>query len=86
MRDKLIDNHTPSPGIMDMLRPEGPVCCLNIIDHLEKFSQFALEEASFNCKLNGNPTEVANQLYTALTPGSIHSICSQDNKFKTGVK
>ena len=22
------DNHTPARGIMDMLRPEGPVCCL----------------------------------------------------------
>ena len=24
----LVDNHTSARGFMDMLRPEGPVCCL----------------------------------------------------------
>ena len=28
----LRDNHTPARGIMDMLRPEGPVCCLRAGD------------------------------------------------------
>ena len=35
-------------------------CDYNIIDHLEKFSQFALKKAYFNCKFCGNSPEVAN--------------------------
>ena len=38
----------------------GMGCDYNIIDHLEKFSQFALKKAYFNCKFCGNSPEVAN--------------------------
>ena len=37
----------------------GMGCDYNIIDHLEKFSQFALKKAYFNCKFCGNSPEVA---------------------------
>ena len=48
-------------------------CDYNIIDHLEKFSQFALKRASFIFKFCGNSPEVANWvIMIMLSPRAKH--------------
>ena len=64
----MVDNHIPARGILDMFPGlgretypggRGMGCDYNIIVHLEKFSQFALSKAYFNCKFCENSPEVA---------------------------